>query len=178
MTVIAALVHEGKVYMGGDSAAVDRYQCVMIRKDPKVFQNGPFLIGFTSSFRMGQLLMGATFTDPGNMDEFEYMRSKFVDVARMALKDGGYVKVNDNREESGQFLVGFHGRIFMVDEDFHVGEPVDSFYAVGQGSQEALGALYSAPEDRPPGESLVIAMSAAARYRSGVRPPFNIIKEP
>src|ERR1035437_478649 len=177
MTVIAALIHEGKVYMGGDSAAVDESQCLLVRKDSKVFQNGPFLIGFTSSYRMGQILMDTTFPDPGNMDEFVYMRTQFVDVARTRLKDGGYVKVDSNREESGQFLVGFHGRIFLVDEDFTIGESSDPFFAVGQGSQEALGALYSAPEDRPPGESLVIDMSAAARFRSGVRPPFNIIKE-
>jgi hypothetical protein len=176
VTVIAALVHEGKVFMGGDSAAVDAFNCVTIRKDPKVFQNGPFLIGFTSSFRMGQILMDAAFPDPGNMDEFEYMRTQFVDVARTRLKDGGYVKVDNNREESGQFLVGFHGRIFEVDCDFQVGEPVDSFCAVGQGSQEALGSLYSTP-NIPPVDRLLIAMEASARYRPGVRPPFNIIKE-
>jgi hypothetical protein len=176
VTVIAALVHEGKVYMGGDSAGVDEHECVMIRKDPKVFQNGPFLIGFTSSFRMGQLLMDAQFPDPGNMDEFEYMRTQFVDVARARLKDGGYVKVNSNREESGQFIVGFHGRIFLVDNDFEIGEPSDPFFAVGQGSQEALGSLYSTP-NIPPGDRLLIAMEAAALYRTGVRPPFLIIKE-
>src|ERR1035437_565586 len=127
--------------MGGDSAALDSYHCLTIRKDPKVFQNGPFLIGFTSSYRMGQILMDTTFPDPGNMDEFEYMRTQFVDVARAELKDAGYVKVDNNREESGEFLVGFHGRIFDVQSDFQIGESSDPFLAVGQGSQEALGAL-------------------------------------
>ena len=176
MNVIAALTHEGKVYMGGDSASVDQNQCMMVRKDPKVFQNGPFLIGFTDSWRMGQILMDTTFPDPGNMDEFEYMQTQFVDVARTRLKDGGYVKMDSNREHSGQFIVGFHGRIFLVDSDFQIGESPNPFYAIGMGSQEALSSLYSTPY-LPPGDRLLIAMEAAAIYHTGVRPPFTIHKE-
>src|ERR1035437_10258119 len=145
MTVIAALIHEGKVYMGGDSAAIDGSDCVYIRKDPKVFTNGPFLIGFTHSFRMGQLLMDASFLDPGNMDLFKYMRTQFVDAVRSRLQTGGYAKVESNREEMGEFMVGVRGRIFDIESDYNVGESEDPYYAIGQGSQEALGSLYSTP---------------------------------
>ena len=161
--------------MGADSIGVDGSNCVTIRKDPKVFQNGPFLIGFTTSYRMGQLLMDASFPHPGNKDNFEYMRTQFVKVVRTRLKEGGYVKV-DNREESGEFMVGFHGRIFVVEEDFQVAESADDFMAVGQGSQEALGVMYATP-DMEPVQRLLLAMSASERYRSGVRGPFVFVKE-
>ena len=55
MTCIVGLVHEGVVYIGGDSAGVGGMS-LTVRADEKVFQNGEFLMGFTTSFRMGQLL--------------------------------------------------------------------------------------------------------------------------
>ena len=55
MTCIAAITEKGKVYMGGDSAGVSGYD-ITIRADEKVFKNGQCVFGFTSSFRMGQLL--------------------------------------------------------------------------------------------------------------------------
>ena len=55
MTCIAAIKHEGKVYIGADSAA-GKGTYLTLRADEKVFKNGKFGFGFTSSFRMGQLL--------------------------------------------------------------------------------------------------------------------------
>jgi hypothetical protein len=57
MTCIVGIVENGKVYMGGDAAGVNGYS-VRVRKDPKLFKVGEFLFGYTSSFRMGQLLGG------------------------------------------------------------------------------------------------------------------------
>lgn len=55
MTCIVGVTHKGRVYMGGDSAGVSGLD-LTVRKDQKVFRNGEFAIGFTSSFRMGQIL--------------------------------------------------------------------------------------------------------------------------
>src|SRR3546814_12575406 len=49
------LVDDGKVYLGGDSAGVAGWS-LTVRTDPQVFRVGDCIIGFTSSFRMGQLL--------------------------------------------------------------------------------------------------------------------------
>ena len=43
------------LYIGGDSAGVGDLS-VRIRKDPKIFEKSGMLFGYTSSFRMGQLL--------------------------------------------------------------------------------------------------------------------------
>ena len=43
------------MYIGGDRAGVAGLS-LTVRADEKVFQNGEFLMGFTTSFRMGQLL--------------------------------------------------------------------------------------------------------------------------
>lgn len=55
MTCIIGLIKNKKVYIGGDSAGVDGLN-ITIRKDSKVFKINKFIIGYTSSFRMGQLL--------------------------------------------------------------------------------------------------------------------------
>jgi hypothetical protein len=55
LTVIVGLVHRGRTHLAGDSAGSSGSQ-LTIRRDPKVFTNGPYVLGFTTSFRMGQLL--------------------------------------------------------------------------------------------------------------------------
>ena len=55
ITCIVGFSHLGKVYIGGDSAGLSGWG-LTVRKDPKVFANGPCIMGFTSSFRMGDLL--------------------------------------------------------------------------------------------------------------------------
>lgn len=55
MTAIAGVAEDGKVWIGGDSAGVGGLN-LETRTDPKVFVNGDFLFGYTSSFRMGQIL--------------------------------------------------------------------------------------------------------------------------
>lgn len=55
MTCIVGMVEGGRVWIGGDSAGVAELE-LTVRADEKVFTNGPYVFGFTSSFRMGQLL--------------------------------------------------------------------------------------------------------------------------
>ncbi len=55
MTVIVGLIDEGRVHIGGDSVGISRCR-LTVRKNPKVFRNGPYALGFSGSFRMGQLL--------------------------------------------------------------------------------------------------------------------------
>lgn len=52
MTCIIGFIKNKKVYIGGDSAGVGGSH-VTIRRDSKVFKNGNFIMGYTSSFRMG-----------------------------------------------------------------------------------------------------------------------------
>jgi hypothetical protein len=54
MTAIVGLTDNGTVHIGGDSAGVSDWS-LTIRADSKVFTNGPYVMGFTTSLRMGQL---------------------------------------------------------------------------------------------------------------------------
>jgi hypothetical protein len=55
MTAIVGLVHKESVTIGGDSAGVSGLS-LSVRADAKVFRKGRYLFGFTTSYRMGQLI--------------------------------------------------------------------------------------------------------------------------
>lgn len=89
MTCIAAWRDNGRVYVGADSAGVGGYT-LEVRSDEKVFRVGPYVIGFTSSFRMGQVLRySTTLPAPEDWDVNRFMATRFVDAVRGALKTAG-----------------------------------------------------------------------------------------
>jgi len=173
LTCIAGLVHDGAVYLAGDSAGCSGWD-LTVRADPKVFANGSYVMGFTASFRMGQLLRYAfTPPEPETGDLHRFMCTSFTDALRQCLKDGGWAEKDKEREAGGAFLVGTHGRLFIVESDYQVGEPADPYAAVGCGGRVALGALH-ATEGRgmKPDKRLDAALAAAERFSNGVRGPF------
>lgn len=175
MTCIAAVTDGKTVWMGGDSAGVSGWDLTP-RKDEKVYRRGEWLLGFTSSFRMGQLL-GYRLTIPpfdGDEPDMAYMVGLFIDAVRDCLKTGGWAEKDKDRERGGCFLAACRGRIFRIDDDFQVGEPLTPYDAVGCGEAYAKGALFSngklCPENR-----ILQALNAAEAHSAGVRGPFIIL---
>ena len=89
----------GVVYIGGDSAGVAGLSLV-VRADEKVFRNGDFLMGFTTSFRMGQLLRYKLYPPRRHPDDrvAKYMVVDFIDAVRECLKAGGYASKPESTE--------------------------------------------------------------------------------
>lgn len=177
MTCIVGLVENDKVYIGGDSAGVARLD-VCIRTDEKVFKKGDMIFGFTSSFRMGQLIrykLKIPDHDP-RVDDYEYLCSSFIDELIKCFKDNGYATINNNEVQGGVFLLGYNKKLYKVDSDFQVGKIIDSFDACGCGENFALGAFYAMKEDViDPEIRITSALKAAEYFSGGVRAPFNII---
>ncbi|HEY3997949.1 MAG TPA: hypothetical protein VGO93_03735, partial [Candidatus Xenobia bacterium] len=121
MTCIVSVVQDKVVYMAADSAAVSGVD-LQLRADQKVFRRGPFLIGFTTSFRMGQILRYHLEVParPKEMTVRRYMSTTFLDRVRDCLKAGGWAARNNEREEGGAFIVGYRGRLFRVEDDYQV----------------------------------------------------------
>ncbi len=176
MTCIVGLVDNGKVYIGGDSAGVSGYS-ITARNDDKVFRNGDFVMGFTSSFRMGQLLRYHFNPPPCNTWDIErYMVTDFIDGVRSCLKDGGFARISNNEEHGGVFLVGFKDRLFQIDSDYQVGWNTNNFDAVGCGDHLALGAMHILKDLKLTAtEKILAALSAAETYSAGVRSPFKVV---
>jgi len=179
MTAIAGIVEGGKVWIGGDSAGVAGYH-MQLRKDSKVFKKGEFLIGYTSSFRMGQILR--YYLNPAKpteeQDDFAYMVCTFIPAVRTALKDHGFLKISSNEESAGTFLVGRRGKLYIIDSDLQVAEMLSPYTACGCGQDLVMGSLHTTQQYRlQPKERIGLALSAAEAFSAGVCGPFNILSE-
>ncbi len=179
MTCIVGLVEKtGAVWLGGDSASgnTGTYHVNPVRA-PKVFRRGALVFGFTSSWRMGQLLQFRLPELEPRPDLPEWLATTFVDAVRKTLLDGGYAKKENNVEQAGEFLLGVRGRLFVFDSDFHVGEPADPYAACGCGQAYALGALHATRSftNWAPRNRLRTALEAAASYSAYVRAPWRFV---
>ena len=176
MTCVVGLIDKGDVYLGADSAGVAGLS-LTIRADEKVFGNGPFIMGFTSSFRMGQLLR-YKFSPPAqtiHQSDMEYMVSSFIDACRHCFSTNGFG--DKDATVGGNFLVGYKGKLYNVEGDYQVGIPQAPFDAVGCGADLALGAMY-ATQGLKPETRIKMALEAASTFSAGVSAPFHILKLP
>jgi len=180
MTCIVGIVNkkEKRVVMGADSAGVGGYE-ITIRKDPKIFKVGDFVIGCTSSFRMIQLLRFSLKLPKVEKEIYEYMCTDFIDAVRKCLKEGGFMEKERDAEVIGTFLVAYKDRLFKIESDLQVGESVDGIMACGCGENYALGVLkynqllagIELDTERIITNSLIIAEKLSA----GVAKPFKIL---
>jgi ATP-dependent protease HslVU (ClpYQ) peptidase subunit len=129
---------------------------------------------------MGQLLrykLSVPHQEPGQRDDSRHMATTFIDAVRETLKGGGFAEIDKSVEKGGNFIVGYRGRIYVIYDDFQVEEPSCGYAAVGCGSDYAMGAMFSRVLDTPQ-DRLDLALSAAAEFSVGVRPPFAFLSMP
>lgn len=174
MTCIVAIVEENKTYMAADTEGFDSYGRKTDRKDKKLFigqtsSNQNFMIGFTSSYRMGQILR-YQFNPPGydehcsDDDLFKYMVTIFVNEIRATFKTNGYGSIKDGESShGGTFIVAIKNKLYEIQEDFQVAERVTNYSACGSGYDYALASLYTSyryGEDSPENRITIALQSA------------------
>lgn len=178
MTCIVGIQHKRRVVIAGDSAGVAGYS-ITVRADQKVFERDGYIFGFTSSFRMGQILRYDAELPalPRRSDDLDaFMVREFVPALRTAFEKAGWLRKAHEVQTGGTFLVGLLGRLFVVDSDFQIGRAVDGYMAVGCGDDLALGVLHATraggwgPEIRAR-----MALEAAAHHNAGVCGPFHAV---
>lgn len=174
MTCVVGLVQKGRVYIGVDSAAVQGWTR-RASQVSKVFRRGPFLIGYTTSFRMGQLLEHHlnVAAQSDKVSDMTFMVTQFIEAVRVLLKEKGFTKIESNTEKGGQFLVGYRGQLYTIESDFQVGHQVEAFDAIGSGAEFALGAV-KALEGAKPQVRVRRALEIAAHFNMGVCGPFTL----
>ena len=176
MTCIVGLIDKKTVYMGADSAGVGNLN-LRVRKDLKVFKNGKFLMGCTTSFRMIQLLKYQFIPPkhPPSLNTDKYMVTKFIDAVRKCFKNGGFAKSENDEEKGGTWLVGYKGRLFRIEDDYQVAENIFPFDSCGCGENYAMGSLYSTNgRIKDPQKRIILALEAAQEFSAGVKGPFYI----
>ena len=196
MTCIVAMTDGQHVVMGGDSAGVDGRD-LYLRADAKVFLKGSYAIGFTTSFRMGQILRYETELPdlPQHLDAESLERffvTDFIPAVRRSFEQHGFAKTarfttpdkpglsEDGQVMGGIFLVGVAGQIFEIRGDYQLGRPVTPYSAVGAGAMVALGALRALEgvEGLSLRDRVTRALEAAEAYNAGVRGPFRLVELP
>ncbi|NKI17398.1 hypothetical protein HCU74_08210 [Spongiibacter sp. KMU-166] len=177
MTAIAGIMNDGKVYIGGDSAGVGGLS-MQTRSDPKVFKNGEFIFGYTSSFRMGQLLEHE-FSPPKPFEGEEgmpYMVKRFIPAVRGLMKGGGYQETRNGQEYGGTFLVGWRGQLYEIEGDYQVARVRQSYHACGCGQDLVLGSLHATDSMKiAPKKRIEMALQAASEFSAGVRGPYTVL---
>lgn len=181
MTCIVGLKTDTNVYIGGDSVGVEE-DSKCIRKDPKVFKNGPFVIGFTTSFRMGQLLMFSLKVpkQKRTQSDYEFMCTTFINAVRSTLAKGGFLHTNEEEgEQGGTFIVAYKKELYIICDDFQVGIPESGYAACGCGYRVAYGSLYTtkALNIGTPEERVTMAIEASKTHNIGVGGNITIIKQ-
>lgn len=174
MTCIVGIQEGGKVWIGGDSAAVGN-NTIQVIDEEKVFQNGDVIVGYTTSFRMGQILQNH-WSPPARLEgqhPDHYVKTTLIESIRDVLKSKGYAEVSSNQESGGKFLLGYKGTLYRVDNDYQVIKMRDKMTAVGSGEEFALGSLASTEGE--PTERIEKALRAASRFNPYVREPFNVV---
>lgn len=158
MTCIVGFVDKNyrTCYMAGDHIGTDGYSKLNYNNQ-KVFKNGEFLIGYTTSFRMGQLLQykwKAPTRNKTTKDDLEYLVNQVVPSFIKLFRDNGFLSseseatARDSKTNTtsgaisgGQFLIGYRGRLYTVQSDFAVLEEARGYAACGCGQEYALGAI-------------------------------------
>ena len=166
MTAIAVKRTSTEVIMSCDQLGSNGHGRTVV-KTPKIFQVDGWLVGYTSSFRMGDLLR-YTFTFPlakPDLDEDVYMRTLFVTALRECLKAGGYAKTENGEESGGCFLVASKTNIYEVQADFSVLTVAREYHAVGSGAEVCLGAMFAGAT---PAEAIAAAESHIVTVGNGV----------
>lgn len=175
MTCIVGIADGETVWIGGDSCGVGSGH-IVTRSDPKVFRSGPFIMGYSTSFRMGQVLQHALRVPPHDdaLDDHAFMVTTFIDAVRTCFRSAGFLESKDGRDMGGSFLVGYRGWLYNIDSDYQVGISAEQVDAIGNGFHFALGSLFETaalcPRDR-----IARALLAAEHLSPEVRGPFTVL---
>lgn len=173
-TCIVGIVHGASVWIGCDSMASGEYVKAPLVA-PKVFRVGDMLIGVCGTVRGRDVIEFAGTPDrPESMTgDREYLIRTYVPHLRQAMKESGMLSIDDGIEEYyGAMLIGYRERLYVLDSDFSIME--HERWAVGSGSEYALGSLFSTTGD--PQKRIRQALNAAVEFSPTCGPPFHIEK--
>ncbi len=177
MTCIIGLKENNKIYIGGDTIGVGGYSKVF-RTDGKVFKKNNMIFGFTSSYRMGQILR-YSFVPPTreeNIDDMTYLVAHFIPDLINSYKTGGFLTKTNEVFSGGVFLLGYRNELYKIESDFQVGISALGYDACGCGEDLAKGCMYAVKDTSlSPEDKITKSLESAAVHSAGVGGRFEIV---
>ncbi len=178
MTCIIGLVHEGKVIIGGDRAAVDGWK-KNTSAHSKVFRVGQLLFGTCGSHRMAQIIEHEfkPTAQTENENDLHYLVVTIANELRTLLVSKAIIGKNEDNEDKfeGGCLVGYKGNLYRLSSNFQIDHFERPFDGIGSGSPFALGAMQVfTTHTYPPDLQVRMALEAAGVLCCDVEPPYDV----
>lgn len=153
---------------------------VMVRRDLKGAQLSPEIaFGYTWSYRYGQIIAHHLDLPDVEGDEHAWVVTAFVPAMRAALAEHGFLKKENEREESGQLVLAVRNRVFLVESDHAVCESAANYVACGSGepyAEAAIASLQKANVELADEALATIALQTAAKLNRSVRAPWHLLR--
>lgn len=180
MTCIVGMVDGGDVFIGADSCGSDGWTSDNV-EESKVFKNNDFIIGYTGSFRLGQILEHGFKIPEKDIDQSyeSYLVKNFLPAMIKTFKKHSFLR----KEEEvayfvGPFLLGYCGRLFEIQGDLSYLESSKGYASIGSGRMIAKGAIDAClqiGEKLSADEIITIAIKAAKNHVPTVAGEINIL---
>lgn len=180
MTIVVGLADRGSIWFGADSRAED--DCSgRILAQPKIWRSRDYLIGISGSIRASNIIKHTVTLPPApERSHHRHVVLTIVPAIREALRAAGYrtrTRSGSGGEDSdADILIGFRGRVFVIDGEFQAQRAIGGFDAIGSGAGPALGALHATPT-LPPRARVLRALEAAELYGVGCRRPWKVLSD-
>lgn len=144
MTTVIAVETLAGVTFGWDSQITYRHRAV--HSDVKVFANSGVVFGTSGDVRYGNILRYMDIPDQNTDDTDRYVTNSLIPAMQQALKTADAAKMSDSKIDTDSVaLVCVGGRMYDIGSDLSWHRPNDGIYAIGSGSNYALGALKAMP---------------------------------
>lgn len=185
MTLIVALKDKDSVWMGGDSGGFTSDYHGRTEVDEKIYRNGPFVIGYAGSFRIGQIVR-YDFVPPkkgypksankaSNEDWMLYFIKHFIpDLKKCISSNDAETEIED-----AVLLIAVKNKFFEIAlKTYQVEKCSDKFTAIGGGYCYALPALSVLEKECShlnAQTKIEKAMDASSEFYMGIRKPYTIL---
>jgi len=170
MTCIVGIQNDKGCWIGTDSFSGSA-DSKGIMKEGKFVRCGKFTIGYTTSFRMAQII--------DNLNKKPKTIYEFCEVIRDALKEKGFSEIDNNKEIGGTMIVSDGIEMWHVGSDFAYTQDSRNLYAIGSGYAYALGAMFVTRNEYPKQSEdwmLRAGLQVASECIPTVISPFHIRK--
>jgi ATP-dependent protease HslVU (ClpYQ) peptidase subunit len=165
MTCIIGLKTENSIYIAGDSSGhtdgvIENYKTSKVVKIATK-NNKELLIGFSGSFRLGDILKYKIQYPKISKNNIESdLVNKLIPIIQDTIE-------NEDNISKGEFMLAIHDRLFLIQSDLSILEPENDYSSIGSGSSYALGSLFST-KGLLPIDRLELALSAASHFSPSV----------
>ena len=169
MTCILATISKGKVHMIGDMCGSNGFTHKNYTKNVKVFKNGDFLVGYTTCYRMGQILEYSWETPTKSLDYSDdvYLYKHVVNSLKTAFDTNSFGHKKGKSFSGGNFLLGWKGRILEVQDNLSILEH-EYFASVGCGEYFANASMATQMELGVNEDNPELFLSTALKVTSGL----------